>query len=42
MVAEDRAWWMKRIDRQRKEEAEREKNQAGSISKPTIPRMPRR
>lgn len=37
MVAEDRAWWMKRLERELKEQAERERNQAGSIPRPRIP-----
>ena len=35
MPAEDRAWWMKRIEKEMKDKAEAEKNQMGS--RPHIP-----
>lgn len=36
MTAEDRAWWIKRIERELKEKAEREK-----AAMPSMPRLPR-
>ncbi len=41
MVAEDRAWWMKRIERELKEEADRERNKIGSIPRPHKPSISR-
>ena len=39
MTAEDRNWFMRRLEKEFKEKAEREKKQAGSIpSRPSIPR----
>ncbi len=36
MTAEDRAWWIKRIERELKEKADREK-----AAMPSMPRIPR-
>jgi len=38
MTAEDRNWYMKRLEREFKERADREKRQMGSHSLPHIPR----
>lgn len=40
MVAEDRAWWLKRLEKEYKEKAEREKQQMGSVRKPSMPSRP--
>lgn len=42
MTAEERGWWLKRLDRERKEQQEREKQQMGSMPKPRKPSIPRR
>lgn len=42
MTAEERAWVMKRINRDLKEQQERERTQMGSIKRPSMPSMPRR
>lgn len=38
--AEDRNWWMQRLEKEFKDKAEREKQQAGSA--PRMPSIPRR
>ncbi len=40
MPAEERAWYIKRLDREYKEKAEREKQQMGSVKKPSMPSKP--
>lgn len=40
MVAEDRAWWIKRLEREFKEKAERERKQVGSVPRPRTPSKP--
>lgn len=44
MTAEERAWMIKRIDKEFKDRAEREKQQMGSVPRPSVrkPSMPRR
>lgn len=41
MSAEDRGWWMKRIEREIKERNEREKASMPNIRTPSKPRKPR-
>lgn len=41
MVAEDRAWWMRRLEKEFKDRAEQEKKQAGSVPRPSMPRVSR-
>jgi len=38
--AEDRAWWMRRLEKEFKDKAERERQQVGST--PRMPSIPRR
>lgn len=38
MIAEDRAWWIKRLQKEFKDKAEQEKKQMGSVPRPSIPR----
>lgn len=40
MTAEERAWFMKRLDREFKEQKEREESQARSVPRPSTPSMP--
>jgi hypothetical protein len=40
MPAEERAWYIKRLEREYKEKAEREKQQMGSVRKPSMPSRP--
>jgi hypothetical protein len=41
MVAEDRAWWIKRLEREYEEKAKREQDAMGSGgSRPSVPGMP--
>jgi len=40
MVAEDRGWWIKRLEREFKEKAEREHKQVGSAPRPRMPSKP--
>lgn len=37
MTAEDRAWWMQRLEKEFKDKADRERNQISSAPKPRIP-----
>jgi hypothetical protein len=41
MTAEERAWEMRRLEREFKEKAEREKQAAANVKRPSVPR-PRR
>jgi hypothetical protein len=40
MPAEERAWWMRRLDREFKERKEREEAQSRSIPRPSTPSKP--
>lgn len=40
MTAEERAWFMKRLDREFKERKEREEAQARSVPRPSTPSRP--
>jgi hypothetical protein len=40
MISEDRAWYMRRLEKEFKDRAEKERNQIGSVPKP--PSMPSR
>ena len=40
MIAEDRAWYMKRLEKEFKERNEKEKAQVGSVPRPSMPSMP--
>ncbi len=40
MPAEERAWYIRRLDKEYKEKAEREKQQIGSVRKPSMPSRP--
>lgn len=42
MTAEERGWWMKRLEKEAKDRQEREKKQAQSMPKPRKPSMRRR
>jgi len=37
ITAEDRAWYLKRLEREFKEQQEREKNAVGNVSMPSAP-----
>lgn len=40
MTAEERAWWMKRLEKEFKEKAEKERQQVGSVPRPSKPSKP--
>lgn len=42
MIAEDRAWWIRRLDKEFKDQQEAQKRQSSSIPKPSMPRGTRR
>jgi len=41
MVAEDRAWWIKRLEREFKERSEHEQKQVSSVPRPHKPSVSR-
>lgn len=40
MISEDRAWYMRRLEREFKEKADRERKQVGSVPRPRTPSKP--
>jgi hypothetical protein len=40
MTAEERAWMMRRIEKEMKDRQEREKSQMGSVRRPSMPSRP--
>lgn len=42
MTAEERSWFMKRLDKEFKDRKEQEEKQSRSISRPRMPSVPRR
>jgi hypothetical protein len=42
MTAEERSWFMKRLDKESKDRKEQEEKQSRSISRPRMPSVPRR
>lgn len=40
MSAEDRQWWLKRIQEENEKQAEAEKKASSGVSKPSMPSMP--
>lgn len=40
MSAEDRQWWLKRVQEENEKQAEAEKKASSGISKPSMPSMP--
>jgi hypothetical protein len=42
MPAEDRGWWMKRLQKEHKDKQEAEQKQMRSVPKPRMPSVPRR
>jgi hypothetical protein len=40
MISEDRGWYMKRLEREFKEKADKEKKQVGSAPRPRTPSKP--
>ena len=40
MIAEDRVWWMRRLEKEFKDKADKERQQVGSM--PRVPSIPRR
>ena len=40
MIAEDRGWWIKRLEKEFKDRQEREKQQMGSAPRPRTPSKP--
>jgi hypothetical protein len=40
MTAEERAWWLKRVEKEFEERKKAEENAAGSVSRPSMPNIP--